>query len=171
MECEFESSTGVGEIINKVIGCIYLFSLIAFLFRLMNGKIDSFTFFLGVLLFILLVRAAVLSRVRRKIYADDKKLTVLHTLFKRNIYRKVIPFSEVESASYRVESRGDRLGNVHYYLILQVLIKNGGGTEFTVSLDIEQDFPAQHPDEYKAYVAEQPLSQLCEVINERAGLL
>ena len=84
---------------------------------------------------------------------------------------KVIKYNEIESAEYHIEDVRSRLLFYYYTFILVIKKKSGRQIKIAVSLDIDEKFPMENPEEYKKYLDEQPIMQMCKYINERSMLL
>ena len=103
------------------------------------------------------------------ISAEENGIKIAFVIFRQGFIKKTIEYNKIECAKCDIDSIGTRYGGIIYKMIFTLKMKNG--SEFTAlkKLDIESGFPASQPEEYKKYLAEQPLQILCDFINEQIG--
>ena len=96
------------------------------------------------------------------ITADEKDVYVHYGFLSRKI-----PLSEIANVRCEVESQGTRYGGVIYTMFLLIETKDGKSYRYEQELNIEKDYPTNHPAEYRTYLNSQPMRKLSEFISKR----
>ncbi len=96
------------------------------------------------------------------ITADEKSVDVHYGFLSRKI-----PLSEIANVRCEVESQGTRYGGVSYTMFLLIETKDGKSYRYEQELNVEKDYPTNHPVEYRAYLEKQPMRKLSDFISKR----
>ncbi len=96
------------------------------------------------------------------ITADEKDVYVNYGFLSRKI-----PLSEIANVRCEVESQGTRYGGVIYTMFLLIETKDDKSYRYEQELNVEKDYPTNHPVEYRAYLNSQPMRKLSEFIKTR----
>ena len=158
-ECGFEY-TGTVNVIKTVLLVMIVLLISVFI----ACAVDISATVGAVMFFVLAVLsgfAIYVSLRHGNIAADDEKLTVSY------FSRREIKFSEIYCANCDVDTHGDRWGNIYYTLVLKIETNDRRSYTFCQPLNLENGYPAKHPDEYKHFVEAQPLTKMCALIKSR----
>lgn len=101
------------------------------------------------------------------INADNEKIIVVYTIFKKEFLHKNIEYDKIYCAECEVKAIGQRFGGIIYKMFFTVKMKDGSEFSGFKELSIESELPVSRPDEYKRYISEQPLQKLCDFINKQ----
>ncbi|MBQ9948458.1 MAG: hypothetical protein IJO91_08720 [Oscillospiraceae bacterium] len=96
------------------------------------------------------------------ITADEKDVFVHYGFLSRKI-----PLSDIANVRCEVESQGTRYGGVIYTMFLLIETKDGKSYRYEQELNVEKDYPTNHPMEYRAYLNSQPMRKLGDFISKR----
>lgn len=122
----------------------------------------------GILTMTAVVACVIISDSHGLITADDDGVTVVSVFFGKEIIRPKMEYDKIECAECDVKTVGTRYGGVLYKMFFTVKMKDGSEISVFEELNIESGLPASKPDEYKNYINQQPLMQLCRYINKMA---
>ena len=166
MECKFDSSEGFG-ILNQIFSLSAIFS-----FSTVLAAIPYFPTVSGVsfIIFLVSLPAAIITSALRGgvLCAFENKVVIIHRFFNKRVFVSSIRFSDIKHADYNVEANYSRLGFSGYEIKLTITTKTENEVKITAAMDIDEHMPTEKPDEYKAYLNEQPFVKMCRFINERA---
>ena len=171
MRCEFDT-TGAFSAWRDVFIIFFTFSFSAMLVTLgyaIIGEEYRSVFFISLTVFVLSVIGLIIVHIFKGglIRINEKQVGISHNYMRE----KVIKYNEIESAEYHIEDVRSRLLFYYYTFILVIKKKSGRQIKIAVCLDIDEKFPMENPEEYKKYLDEQPIMQMCKHINERSRLL
>ncbi len=102
-----------------------------------------------------------------EISADDIAVSISYKIFGIKVYSRKLEYDLIDYASAEVNAVGTPFRGVGYVMLLSVVLKKGGSIQLKKVLSISSDMPANDPDKYKEYIAQQPLSEICSFINEK----
>lgn len=126
----------------------------------------------GILFLLLIILAIFLSFFKGGVIrARGKQVIISHNFMGGRAFVSRIGYNEIAYAEYHIKALHSRWGFSNYILIMEINKKSGKKISLYNELDIKESFPTENPDEYREYLKEQPLMQLCKYINERARLL
>ena len=143
----------------SLLGFICLFCSYPYFFENAVVSLVVFLFCCAVALTALIIH---IKLGKGTITADEKSVDVHYGFLSRNI-----PLSEIENVRCEVESQGTRYGGVIYTMFLLIETKDGKSYRYEQELNVEKDYPANHPVEYRAYLDSQPMRKLSEFIKTR----
>ncbi len=111
-------------------------------------------------------------RYKGKIIADESGITVVRTLFGKEIIKKFIKYSEIQSADCGVDTIGIKsIGATRYTIEFTLRMKDDDSEiVFMSTMNIDNRFPAAEPDKYKEYLQEQPLMKISNYIDGKLHL-
>lgn len=161
VECRFQYTEGIRVILTAMVVIPLIIVIFLFCthvdFSTANGVV-SYT-----ACFAVMIAAAVIKLAlgKGRITAGEELVSVRY-----GFLSKKIPLSEIRSVRCEVETQGTRYHGVIYTMFLE--IKTGESDyRYEQTLGIEDDFPAKHPEEYRAYLASQPMRIVSDYISER----
>ena len=96
---------------------------------------------------------------RGRITAEAEYVNVHYGFLSRKI-----PYYDITCVLCDVETQNDRYG-ITYTMVLTIETSEKK-YYYEHDLDVEDDFPAKHPEEYRKYLDRQPMRQVCEYIRK-----
>lgn len=169
MKCKFDTA-GLRDLLKNIFIVLLVFSL---LFIVPSLGADKFmtAFFVSLTVFVLSLAGLIFVRLFNGgvINADEKRVTVSYNFMGFRVFASHIGYDKIESAEYFIENVRSQMIFYYYKFILIIKKKSGRKVRISVRLDIKEEFPTESPEEYKKYLDEQPLMQMCKYINERLG--
>ena len=169
MKAELDRSK-VTDIIFQISLCFAALCVSAFLAMLAEFLINENVIpiiILGVLTLIFTLLCVVIADSVIIINADNEKIIVVYTIFKKEFLHKNIEYDKIDCTECEVKAVGTRYGGVIYKMYFTVKMKDGSEFSGFEELNMESGLPVSRPDEYKRYISEQPLQKLCDFINEQ----
>jgi len=168
-------------------GCIFL----KFEFKYEKGSADRFAVFMCIVLLAPIIFVVCLPVEYQKnlmplffifviiwiiVYSIKSNRFGGYVLYKENSIavcrghkKRLIPIEDIESVSCLPEVTSTN-HTVRHMLVFTVILETGKKLEFYAKLDIDKDMPVQQPEEFKEYIAEQPMMKLYEYINKCLGV-
>lgn len=161
MKAKF-ASTGI---IKIVFGFVFALDVIFITVFLCGIKLY------GIIALILTACVVSLNSLHGYVSAGEKEVIIVFTLFGKAVKKKILEYGEIESTECIVETElYGRGGGIIYKMVLTVKKKDGTEMELLKKLNIESGFPAEQPDKYKQYLAEQPLMKISHYIYNKLHL-
>ena len=104
-----------------------------------------------------------------KIIADESGITVVRILFGKEIRKKFIKYSEIQSADCGVDTIGIKsIGATRYTIEFTLRMKDDDSEiVFMSTMNIDNKFPAAEPDKYKEYLHQQPIMKIFRYIDSK----
>ncbi|MDE6709410.1 MAG: hypothetical protein K2J76_02850, partial [Oscillospiraceae bacterium] len=123
---------------------------------------------LGVIMLLFaLICVIIADGCRFFINADNEKIVVVYTIFKKEFLHKNIEYDKIYCAECEVKAIGQRFGGIIYKMFFTVKMKDGSEISGFKELSIESGLPVSRPDECKRYISEQPLQKLYNFVNKQ----
>ena len=164
MEAKFGRST----LIDTLFRVSYVFTVLCGIAALsFNSNSTSGANISAIFTLIFIILTVLLGNCCGRASADEKGVTVVYTIFGNKIKKNFIEYGKIESTECSVETAHSRIFGIYYLMIFKIKKKDGSETELLNKLDIESSFPAAEPVKYKEYISEQPLTKMCDFINEQ----
>lgn len=171
MGAEFDSTKTIDNIFQTSLLLAILCGSMFLVFikdLFLSDKFIILELILGVItLLFTLICVIIADGCRVFITADNEKIIVVHTIFKKEFLHKNIEYNKIDCAECEVKAIGTRYGGIIYKMFLKLKMKDGSEISGFKELSIESELPVSRPDEYKRYVSEQPLQKLCDFINKQ----
>lgn len=164
IQCEFDGTPAVKHLLTAMIG-IPMLGLIFLLLSGMYFIISMPGVAIGCLSCCAVMLAALIIHLKLgkgTITADEKDVYVHYGFLSRTI-----AMSDISEVRCEVKSTGTRYGGVIYTMFLLIETKGGKSYRYEQELNIEKDYPTNHPVEYKAYLNNQPMQKLGNYISKR----
>ena len=164
IKCEFVSTPTVKHLLTAMIG-IPMIGLIFLLLMGMYFLINMLGVAIGCLSCCAVMLAAWIIHLKLgegTITADEKYVYVHYGFLSRTI-----AMSDISEARCEVKSTGTRYGGVIYTMFLLIETKDGKSYRYEQELNVETDYPTNHPVEYKTYLEKQPMRKLSDFIKTR----
>lgn len=164
IECGFDCTPAVkylltAMVVIPMIGLIFLFlSCVYFVISMLGAAIGCLSCCV-----VMLAAWIIHSKLGKGTITADEKDVYVHYGF---LSRK-IPISEIANVRCEVESTGTRYGGVIYTMFLLIETKDDKSYRYEQELNVEKDYPTNHPVEYRAYLETQPMRKLSEFIKTR----
>ncbi len=164
IECGFDGTPAVKKLLTAmvVLPMLGLIFLICSYVYLDVNAVGSLIVFLSCCAFMLTAWIIHSKLGEGTITADEKDVYVHYGFLSRKI-----PLSEIANVRCEVESQGTRYGGVIYTMFLFIETKDDKSYRYEQELNIDKDYPTNHPVEYKAYLNSQPMRKLSEFISKR----
>lgn len=119
--------------------------------------------------FPLTLMMAVTFCLRGEITADEEGIKAVYGVWGLVFWKKNIRYADIRFADCFVRRVRRGKHGYGYQLALAVRTTDNKVQEFVGSLNVSRSFAESGSSEFDNYVAEQPLTQVCRYINERAG--
>ena len=164
MKAEF-SYTGKSYAVAVASACLSMFLLV---FGLAFPIGRDVGIILGLVIVLLMINSFFFMLMKGEISVEDKEFKVTQTIFGKTFYYYTISLGKIRDASYEVIPTEMKMTDyVLYSQKLTVRLHNGVVRTFMIFF-MKDDGKAfdKTSNEYKNYVADLPLTQLCEYINE-----
>ncbi|MBQ8195478.1 MAG: hypothetical protein IJZ47_08930 [Oscillospiraceae bacterium] len=164
VECGFDGTPTVKHLLTAMVvipmfGLIFLFlSCVYFVVNAVVGLI-GFLFCSAVMLAACIIQ---LKLDKGTITTDGNDVYVHYGFLSRKI-----PLIEIANVRCEVESQGTRYGGVIYTMFLLIETKDGKSYRYEQELNVDKDYPTNHPVEYRTYLNSQPMRKLSEFIKAR----
>ena len=164
IECGFDCTPAVKKLLTAMVvlpmlGLIFLICSYVYLDVNAVGSLIVFLSCCAVMMAAWIIHSKL---GKGTITADEKDVYVHYGFLSRKI-----PLSEIANVRCEVESTGTRYGGVIYTMFLLIETKDDKSYRYEQELNIEKDYPANHPAKYRAYLETQPMRKLSEFIKTR----
>lgn len=164
IECGFDGTPAVKNLLTAMavipmLGLIFLICSYAYVDVNAVVSLVVFIFCCAVALAALIIHSKL---GKGTITADEKDIYVHYGFLSRKI-----PLSEISNVRCEVESQGTRYGGVIYTMFLLFETNDGKSYRYEQELNVEKDYPTNHPVEYRAHLNSQPMRKLSEFISKR----
>ncbi len=164
IECGFDGTPAVKNLLIAMVvipmfGLIFLICSYAYFDVNAMGSLIVFLSCCAVMLAAWIIHSKL---GKGTITADEKDVYVHYGFLSRKI-----PLSEIANVRCEVESTGTRYGGVIYTMFLLIETKDGKSYRYEQELNVDKDYPTNHPVEYRAYLNSQPMRKLSDFISKR----
>lgn len=170
MKCEFET-TKIRSFLTELFA---FFAVMSFIFVFVFASIDQYklmAFTISLIVFVLSVIGVIAARLFNggTISAGEKEVVISYNFMGKKAVNSHIDYDEIDCAEFQIEGIRSRVLFYYYRFTLVIKKKSEEEVKVAVNLVIDEDFPIEKPEEYKQYLAGQPIMQMCKYINERVG--
>lgn len=161
VECGFDC-TPITRVIMLAMAFIPLFVLInLFCFHVDMRSVGGMAAYLSCIAVMAAALVIKLMLGRGRITVDGEYVNVHYGFLSRKI-----PLGEITYFSCDVETQSGMYDDITYTMVLTIRTADKR-YYYKRELDVEKDYPAKHPEEYRKYLDSQPMRMVYEYISKR----